>query len=348
MFAVSVLLAAQVGVLLPSQGLAVSPNGRWLATSHGDHRISVFDLRTTKPRTLNYVPKVDTIGPMLRDPSFSRDSSMLTSGSVGPDDSASPVWSTRSWKVIQEIAVWRTAKSADGMHTLAFSRSGRTVYGLTWDRRGNDDFSQPLYAIDLKTGLLRYTYYGICRTFASDPKSEGIFVKNGLGYMLLDFDTHYGGTWGSNEDLMEWVYQGLKPKTDGNQIAVCTGGKTKTALRVYLRTPAKLEDATEERKPLANITIDAFGARAMSWIPVHDTILLAGLDGQVQIIDPKSKKAVAKWTTPDKQHLRGCAASPDGRRVYVAGDLGVIYELSARDLSRRRTFMVKKPASDRF
>jgi WD40 repeat protein len=347
MFALSVLLATQVGALLPSQGLAVSPNGKWLATSHGDHRMTVFDLRTGKQRMLSYVPKVDTIGPMLRDPSFSRDSSMLTSGSVGPDDSASPVWSTRSWKVIQEVAVWRTAQSADGLHTLSFSRSGRTMYGLTWDKRGNDVFSQPVYAIDLATGFVRYCYYGTCMAFSSDPLSEGLILKNGSGYRILDFQEDYGVSGGSNEDGQgEWIFQGLQPKADGKQIAIATGGKVKSALRIYARARTQLGDP--ESKPLANITIDAFGARAMSWIPIHNTILLAGLDGQVQIIDPKSKKAIAKWTTPDNQHLRGCAASPDGRRVYVGGDLGVIYELSARDLSRRRTFMVKKPASDRF
>lgn len=348
MFLTTILFGIQAGSLLASQGLAVSPNGRWLATSHGDHRITVFDLRTTTARTLSYKPSAESLYPMLRDPAFSRDSSMLTSGTVSPDDGASPLWSTRTWKLLNEIAVWRSTLSADGLRQVQFSRSGRLVYGILARPYDPSLSEQPIYAIDVRTGQIRFLNTLNCLAMAADPVTEGMILKNGAGYRLFNPLEDWASDWGSSEDAgFEWIYQGIAPRSDGARIATCTGDKVKTVLRIYTRDVRKPSEGFTSPTPAANIALDGFAVRAMTWIPVHDSILLAGLDGQVRIVDPTSKKIVATWAAPDKQHLRGCAASPDGRRAYVGGDLGVIYELSARDLSRRRTFSVKRPASER-
>lgn len=348
MLLTTILFGIQAGSLLASQGLAVSPNGRWLATSHGDHRITVFDLRTTKARTLSYKPSAESIYPMLRDPAFSRNSSMLTSGTVSPDDGASPLWSTRTWKLLNEIAVWRSTQTADGLRQIQFSRSGKLLYGIL--SRPNDPSlsEQPIYAIDVRTGQIRFLNTLNCLAMAADPISEGMILKNGAGYRLFNPMMDWTSDWGSSEDAgFDWIYQGIAARPDGTRIAICTGGKVKTVLRIYTRDVRKPSEGFTSLKPVANIAIDGFAARAMAWIPIHDTVLLAGLEGQVRIVDLSSKKIVATWTAPDRQHLRGCAASPDGRRAYVGGDLGVIDELSSRDLSRRRTFSVKRPASER-
>jgi RNA polymerase sigma factor (sigma-70 family) len=109
--------------------VAVSPDGRLVASGGYDQVIQLWDMATGKPiRTLSYPPQ-DHIFAVA----FSPDGQTLASSSTGTRDPSIRLWDVATGKEIRKLLAPR-ANDADGPYHMAFSADGKVL--IAGDRDG--------------------------------------------------------------------------------------------------------------------------------------------------------------------------------------------------------------------
>lgn len=311
-------------------GIAISPDGRWLASTRASDSIVLVDLTTGKNRKL--VAKVgdNHLEVLLFKPCFSHDSRLVTAGNLAPDDGASPIWDVKTGKQRCVFSFWnRVGAGAAAMHVL-FDKKADLLYGVLSPWMD----AHQIAAFDTGTGVIRFQSFVRQRERWNSPIHS------------LD----HGGVMVDNEGALDvWAPLGPTENTPKNPIqqvpskydlSVAPSGKwgllwTKTQWARVDIGSAGTDMKVRPKLSLRKLPVDI---RDLAWLPGYDRVLLAGVDGNAAILDLRNGRA-EKWMAGNRRPLRGVAVAPNGRRVYTQKVLGIVVEWQTTGLRRIRTLV---------
>jgi WD40 repeat protein len=297
-----------------STSVAVTRDGKLLASSKNDGSIAIWDLETRKVRSTFRGHKSG-----VTHAAFNRDGTLLASAS---HDKTVKLW---------DVATGQTIATLTG-HTgevsgVAFSPDGK------WVASG----SQVL--VNAKNSDLRYQDGEVRLWNVADRKQERVlFPKQSAGVTFVDFSPDgltvaASMTHRSDVHLLEtasgkildhfsggsgWVYR-VAFSPDGKTLAWATAAQV-----VHLRdVPGR-----RTRLTLRGHQTDIFG---LAWSPDGKTLATGDTGGTIKFWDPTTGRERLS-VRDDRSRIAGMAFSPDGGTLFVAHDAGriALWQLTPR------------------
>jgi WD40 repeat protein len=303
-------IAATVGAsdLLPHaqlvRSMAVSPDGRWLATASDDLNVRLFDTASnTKVATL---PHIDFIFGLA----FNPESSLLATACA---DGLIHLWDVKTGEEVQTF----THTEVDWARSVAFSPDGQFLAS------GSDDAVIKVW--DMKTGN--------AQTFEADdsvwalifsPDGKTLFAGSAAG-QLTRWNLATGQA--TLEIALPDAIHALAWSADGQWVASASGRAT----RLWPAADLLKAQSAEALQPLVLQQDDVINAAAFN--PDSQLLVTAGTDLSARLWDPASGQELARIVEGRK--INAVAFSPDGAWLYIAsGDLAKRYPMAQIKLLR--------------
>jgi WD40 repeat protein/serine/threonine protein kinase len=269
-------------------GLAFSPDGRWLVSTHGDGAILVWDVAERK-RAASFNEHSEAV----RAVAFSPDGKQIASAS---DDSSVILWDAEHGEK-QKVLMGHTTRvtgiafSPDGSLLASGAQNGEIIL---WDMARR----QPRWMSKGSTNE--------CATFS--PDNRWLATTNGV------LDCNDGHWVVQGDDDKDWqlaggeIY-GVAFSTDGHRLA-CVSPKTNGILSLWGTTNWQLFNKVE---------MEGVQLICVSFSPDGKQLVTGDDDGAVRLwqIDPLKEIGVIGRHA---SRLKSIAFSPDGRQVASAGD----------------------------
>ncbi len=311
------------------RSVAISEDGRFMATGGGDGTIAIWDISTGSlhGRLKGHGDSVDSL-------CFSPDGRLLASGA---SDSSLYVWALDGMKVLHSLS-----KHKGFVREVGFSRDGRWLVSSGGVRDEGETYIWDVRTGDLHTALTRHTKYASCARFSPDGRhlavgsydkcvslysvpdfefmralAHGDSLIYGLdfspdGKMLAVADIESIGLWDiSGERRGSWITgqganMGLRFSSDG--INLVSAGEDKT-VRVWSTQNQEL-----------NLTIKVgqkSAAMDIALSPGSEVLATAGDCARLWALHLRPRPL---YVQPHQGMIRTVRSSPDGKKFVTGGD----------------------------
>ena len=322
-------------------GLAYSPDGRWLATFSKD------TLLICDPKTGDELRRWITHETQIEQIAFSPDGALLASASV---DGAIGLWDPTTAKLRRRL----TAKGA--VKSVAFSRDGRALLAVCQ--------GQWMQSWDVVTGIVQSSFMGrepmtfpllsptgsILAHHILNDKERGergprVFLLNpltGKALPTIDLERRQSG---DEFGLVRTVVSAVVFSADSKLLATCDSLETsKNRRRVFDHTIRIWETAT--RREIMRLTDNPIDSRFLAISPDGRMVahLVQGQDSLKQSLivrDISTAQNTRDWTKESRQigghhgHITCLAFSPDSKFLATGGSDQVVYVWRVEDFFKR-------------
>lgn len=297
--------------------VAVSPDGRRLATSGSDGVVKVWNAAT-----LRLERAIEAHARAASAVAFSPDGRLVAS--------ASSDGTARVWDAATGAALARMDGVSRGIAALAWRPDGAELVTTGWDRSSERGVWGTVRVWSREGVLVRALEHG------EKPIVTAAFSPDGTRFYAGTWDDDVAAwdaaTWGAPRRLLppkpsaNAAVQGIAVRPDGGRLAM--GAKDGT-LRVWDTADARLlHTLVGQAEGQAHWVNDA------AWL-ADGRLAAAGNDLTVRLWDAEAGRPIAVWHGHTGS-VTSIAASPDGRRLYTGGGDGTLraWDLDALDPAR--------------
>jgi len=298
----TLIALAAVGPRLPFKspiwGLALSPDGKWLAAAHRGASVSVVSLKTGRllRKLIGADERRDSA--FFENPVLSPDGRYLTVGSASAEAESNPVWRTSDWRIRNRIL--------GGYESLQFAEGGKTLVGLSYwiERPRHLDVIRFSDGRVLKRRDLREIDYLV--SFAADPRGAQAWISSDFGPVQWNWRGKRSPRFPVG--MRDW--QGVVMSSSPGAHWLLSAGDTGRGGIAYL-AKAKSYDLPDF------LELD-FRVRAVAWTGDGQSAVLAGLGGKIAVVDLGRNRIVREWVGHERRNIRGAAIR--GNRLYTGAE----------------------------